>query len=129
MAEIASLRPCSVRASRGADSAVMDSARRSLFVLSVTYLVSALVLWRARARQRDVWLWIVTGVSGIALTFLLDRGRPLVWIGLAVALGPQMVSATIGDLRRGNRLLVLVDIAGLVTLAVGLAMGRHALTG
>ena len=60
---------------------------------------------------------------------MLDRGRPLVWIGLVVALGPQMVSATYGDLRRGNRLLGWIDIGGLATLAVGLALGRHALAG
>ena len=107
----------------------MDSARRSLLVLSATYLLSAFVLWRASAKRRDVWLWIVTGSAGIALTLLLDRDRPFVWVGLAIALGPQMVSATIGDLRRGNRVLTLIDIGGLVTLAVGLALGRHALTG
>ncbi len=107
----------------------MDSARRSLLVLSATYLVSALLLWRAHAKQRDVWLWVVTGSAGIALASLLDRDRPLVWIGLAIALGPQMVSATIGDLRRGNRLLLAIDIGGLMTLAVGLVLGRHALTG
>jgi hypothetical protein len=107
----------------------MDSARRSLLVLSATYLLSAFVLWRAQAKKRDVWLWTVTGSAGIVLTLLLDRDRALVWVGLAVVLGPQMVSATIGDLRRGNRLLVAIDLGGLVTLAIGLVLGRHALTG
>ena len=107
----------------------MDSARRTFLVLCATYLLSAFVLWRVHEKQRDVWLWILTGSAGIALTFLLDRSRPLVWVGIAVALGPQMVSATVGDLRRGNRLLTLIDIGGLVTLTVGLVLGRHALTG
>lgn len=107
----------------------MDSARRSLLVLSATYLVSAFVLWRLHSKRRDVWLWVVSGSAGIALTLLLDRDRPFVWIGLAIALGPQMVSATIGDLRRGNRALTLIDIAGLITLALALILGRHALTG
>ena len=105
----------------------MESARRTLYVLSATYLVSAVVLWRAKAEMRDVWLWVLTGLSGVVLTSTLDRDRPLVWIGLLVALGPQMVSATIGDVRRHNRLLVWIDIGGLATLVVGLALGRHAL--
>ncbi len=109
------------------NSDAMDSARRVLFMLCGTYLLSALILWWADAKRRDVWLWVLTGGSGIVLTLLLQRDRPLVWIGLALALGPQMVSATYGDLRRDNRALIAIDIGGLATLAVGLALARHAL--
>ena len=98
-------------------------------MLCGTYLLSALVLYLAHAKTRDVWLWVLTGTSGIALTALLARGRPLVWIGLLVALGPQIASATRGDLRRNNRVLTLVDVGGLATLAVALALSRRALMG
>lgn len=105
----------------------MDPARRTLYALSATYLLSGVILWRVHAKQRDVWLWVLTGGAGFVLTAALDRDRPLVWIGLLVALGPQMLSATWGDLRRGNRLLTIVDVGGLITLTVGLALGRQAL--
>ena len=107
----------------------MERAQRTFLALSCTYLLSAVILQIANAKRRDVALWFATGVGGIVLSLLLKPGRPLVWLGLLVVLGPQMLSATKGDLVRKNRLLVIIDIAGLLSIVGGLALAHRALTG
>ena len=107
----------------------MEQARRIFLVLSGTYILSAVILQIAHAKRRDIALWLATGVGGIVFSLLLKPGRPLVWLGLLVVLGPQMLSATRGDLVRRNRLLVIIDIVALLSIVVGLALAHRALTG
>ncbi len=107
----------------------MEQAQRTFLVLSGTYLLSAVLLQIVHSKRRDIALWFATGVGGVVLSLLLKPGRPLVWLGLLVVLGPQMLSATKGDLVRKNRLLVVIDVAGLLSIVVGLALAHRALTG
>ena len=75
----------------------MEQARQIFLVLSCTYILSAVILQITHAKRRDSELWLATGVGGIIFSLLLKPGRPLVWLGLLVVLGPQMLSATKGD--------------------------------
>lgn len=98
----------------------MGAARGLLFVLSASYVLSAVVLAGRRASRRQVATWAATGGAGIVLTASLAPGRWSVWTLLLVALGPWMAVALRTDWRHRNRAMVAADVSALAALAVGL---------
>jgi len=101
--------------------------RTVLFIISLTYLLSAAILTVLRLRGTVVptWViagWMVTGVAGVVLSQLLVEGRPAVWVGLAVALVPWMAYSLYGDVKNGSWVVALTDVGAIVGIAW--ALGR-----
>ena len=106
---------------------VFAPAKLTLYILAASYLVSAALLGVAKSRGEPVpaWVigtWLVTGLVAVALTPLLAPGRPAVWVGLLVALGPWMAWSLVGDLRGGHWVIAVVDVLGLGAIGWCLAV-------
>ena len=102
-------------------------SRTVLFIISITYLISAalLLFFKLRGQPVPVWViagWVVTGLAGVALSPMLAEGRPWVWVGLVVALVPWMGFSLVTDLRHRMFWIAATDVAALV--GIGWAMMR-----
>ena len=96
----------------------LATARVIFICIAASYLLSAAILGWVRSRGEAVAAfaiagWAITGVVGIALSLLLASQRPIVWIGLLVALVPWMVYALIGDAGEKRIFMTIADAAGL----------------
>ncbi|HEX8910896.1 MAG TPA: hypothetical protein VF796_00955 [Humisphaera sp.] len=110
----------------------LPAGRVLLFVVAGTYVLSAALLGFARWRGAAVawWVlvgWVATGVAGMALAASLRPGRPAVWAGLLLALGPWMLFSLAYDVRERVWVMAALDVAGLLAIAWGLGMARAAL--
>jgi hypothetical protein len=102
-------------------------SRSVLFIISVTYLISAIVLlvFKLRGQTVATWVivgWVVTGLAGVVLSPMLVEGRAWVWFALAVALVPWMGYSLVADLRHRFWWIAATDVAGLI--GIGWALAR-----
>jgi hypothetical protein len=112
----------------------LPAGRILLLVVAASYLLSAGLLAAARLRgvRMEHWViagWLLTGLAGATLAAALQPGRPVVWVGLLVALGPWMLYSLAYDVREGVWVMVAADVAGLAAIALGLTFSREALAG
>jgi hypothetical protein len=98
--------------------------RTLLWIVAASYPLSAALLLWMKQRGEDVpWIWplawLVTGVIGLVSTSVLrDNGGLWWWVAL-LALVPMMIVSTVVDVRHGYWIIVAVDVAGLIALALG----------
>ena len=110
----------------------LPAGRLLLLIVAASYLLSAALLAAARGRGAAIatWFvlgWVATGLIGLGLAWVLQPGRPLVWAGLLVVLGPWMGYSLYYDVRLRIWAMVAIDAAGLAAIAWGLWLARAAL--
>jgi hypothetical protein len=113
-------------------TASLPAARSLLFIVAVSYVVSAAILLLVRLRGGAVgaWViatWLLTGSAGIVLARMLAPGQAAIWWALLVVLGPWMGYSLYYDLRERIWFMAAIDLAGLFAIAWGLLQGRAAL--
>lgn len=109
----------------------LQSARVILISVAASYVLSAVILLVVRLRGTTVpaWViggWLVTGVAGVALGYLLAPGRAGVWVAAGVVLLPWMIYSTYGDAMQRSYVMTTVDILGVLAIVYALYLSSHA---
>jgi hypothetical protein len=103
----------------------LQSARVILISVAASYVLSAVILLVVRLRGATIsaWVvggWLVTGLAGIALGYLLGPGRGGVWVAAGVVLLPWMIYSTYGDAMQRSYVMTTVDVLGMLAIVYAL---------
>ncbi len=114
-------------------SDAVAAGRLILLIVAASYPLSAVLLVVLRLRGETVpWIWpaawLVTGVAGLAIAWMMQPTATWTWWASLAVLMPIMVVSTVVDIRHGYWVIVALDVAGLAAIGYALWLARSLLS-